>query len=49
MFATPRDVHAVGQVYRDVRQTTDDEVIELLARSRDDHAPASRPAAAPDE
>jgi putative phosphoribosyl transferase len=33
---TPRHFHAVGQFYRDFRQTTDDEVIDLLARTADD-------------
>jgi predicted phosphoribosyltransferase len=30
---TPRDFWAVGQHYRDFRQTTDDEVLEALATS----------------
>jgi putative phosphoribosyl transferase len=43
---TPQHFHAVGQFYRDFRQTTDDEVIELLGRAADGPAAASRPVVA---
>jgi len=33
----PSDFHAVGQFYRDFTQTSDDEVMELLARAREMH------------
>jgi predicted phosphoribosyltransferase len=33
-LAVPADFFAVGQFYRDFRQTTDDEVVELLDRAR---------------
>lgn len=35
----PEDFYAVGQFYCDFRQTTDDEVIDLLARSTAAHSP----------
>lgn len=34
----PAELHAIGLWYEDFTQVTDDEVLELLARSRDDQA-----------
>lgn len=44
-LATPITFHAVGEHYRDFRQTTDDEVIRLLADARAE--PAARPSRRP--
>lgn len=42
----PRDFHAVGQFYRDFRQTDDDEVVALLAAVNE--AASARPEGPPD-
>jgi putative phosphoribosyl transferase len=40
----PEAFHAVAAFYRDFTQTTDEEVIDLLARAAVFHRPQSRPA-----
>jgi putative phosphoribosyl transferase len=43
---TPRELYAVGLWYEDFSQTSDDEVVELLERSRKEWPLPSRAAAA---
>lgn len=44
--SSPEDFQAVGQFYRDFRQTTDQEVIDLLARTSLDSSPTHLPGTA---